>query len=92
MSEHESKIPDSFPNREAEGQFFDTHDLTEFWHEGEPVKLKRTYSKPVQVRLDPETEHDLEVLAEEDSTKKSALARQYIVERIREEKARRRVS
>ena len=40
----ESRIPD-FNNREEEAEIFVTHDFTEFWQEGTPVKPRRTYSE-----------------------------------------------
>ncbi len=41
---------DDFNNREEEAEFFDTHDFTEFWQEGTPVKPRRTYSEAIQER------------------------------------------
>jgi predicted HicB family RNase H-like nuclease len=81
------EIPD-FNNREEEAEFFDTHDFTEFWQEGTPVKPRRTYSEAMQVRLDPETDHELQALAEERGVKKSTLARIWLIERIRQERNR----
>ena len=68
----ESNIPD-FRNREEEAEFFDTHDFTEFWHEGIPIKPHRTYSESMQVRLDPETDHALQSIADRKGLKKSTL-------------------
>ena len=79
---------DDFKNREEEAEFFDTHDFTEFWQEGTPVKPRRTYSEAMQVRLDPETDHELQALAEERGVKKSTLARIWLIERIRQERNR----
>jgi predicted HicB family RNase H-like nuclease len=80
----ESHIPD-FRNREEEAEFFDTHDFTEFWHEGIPVKPHRTYSESMQVRLDPETDHALQSIADRKGLKKSTLARIWLQERLHQE-------
>jgi hypothetical protein len=85
-------MPD-FDNREEEAAYVDSH-FFELWKEGEPVSIiyKRNYNKPMQVRLDEEADQDLEQLAAEAGTKKSTLARQWIKERIKQEKAHRRAS
>ena len=83
----ETNMPD-FQSREEEAEYLDSHFL-ELWQEGEPVSIKRSYNKPVQVRLDEAADHDLEAFAAEAHLKKSTLARQWLMERIEQEKARR---
>lgn len=82
----------AFHTTEEEAAFWDSHDFTEFWQDAEPVILKRTYNRPVQVRLDEQADHDLEVFAAEAHIKKSTLARQWLMERIQQEKTQRRAS
>lgn len=86
----DTNMPD-FQSREEEAEYLDRHFL-ELWQAGEPVNIKRTYSRPMQVRLDPVADRDLEMLAAEVHLKKSTLARQWLMERIEQEKARRRAS
>jgi len=94
-SHYPTKATDTIPafhSLEEEAEFWDTHDLTAFWDEGEPATLKRNYSRPVQVRLDTEADLDLQIFAQEAGTKKSTLARQWLLERIKQEKARHQAS
>lgn len=56
------------------------------------VHSTRNYNKPIQVRLDAQADLDLQALADEAHTKKSTLARQILMERIEQEKTRRRAS
>lgn len=83
----ESRIPD-FNNGEEEAEFFDTHDFTEFWDEGTPVKPRRIYSQSMQVRLDPRIDAELQEFVNEQSVKKSTLARMWLEQRIRQEHER----
>jgi hypothetical protein len=57
----ESRIP-KFANREEEAAFWDTHDISDYWDELKPVKLKvakNLSTLPLPVRY---TEHRLSSL------------------------------
>lgn len=55
----------AFNSYEEEAAFWDTHDFTEFQQETELVTVRSTRGllTNVQVRFDPETDHELEALA-----------------------------
>ena len=52
----ESRIP-KFANREEEAAFWDNHDISDYWDELKPVKLKvaKNLSKGITIRFDEET-------------------------------------
>jgi hypothetical protein len=60
-TEAHGSIP-AFHSYEEEAEFWDTHDFTEFKQETTPVAARPTrgLSANVQVRFDPETDHELE--------------------------------
>lgn len=86
----------AFNSYEAEAAWWDETDTGDPEIEAEmtPVTVRstRNYSKPLQVRLDEQADADLQALAEEAHLKKSTLARQLLMERIAQEKARRKAS
>ena len=56
----------AFNSNEEEPHFWDTHSTADFTHETKPVKVSGTrFSAIVQVRFDPETDHELEAIARE---------------------------
>jgi hypothetical protein len=83
------RIP-AFKNYEEEATFWDTHDFTDFKNETKPVKVRSTrgLSENVQVRFDPETDHELEALAQERGMKKATLIRTWVLERLRQDRNR----
>ena len=84
--EHGS-IP-AFNSYEEEAVFWDTHDFTDLEAETEPAKVvaARGFSSKVEVRLEPDTDHELEALALKKGMKKSTLIRTWILERLDQER------
>src|SRR6478672_3375861 len=80
----------AFNSYEEEANFWDTHSITDFTGETEAVKVRTTrgLSANVQVRFDPETDHELEALARERGMKKSTLIRIWVLERLRQDRNR----
>ena len=79
-----SRIPD-FASREDEAASWDTHDVTEFIEETRPVKLRvgKTPSEGLAVRLDRRDREDLERRAGEQGIGPSTPFRMWIKERLR---------
>jgi hypothetical protein len=84
-TEAHGSIP-AFHSYEEEAEFWDTHDFTDFKQETTPVIVRSTrgLSANVQVRFDPDTDHELEALARERGMKKSTLIRTWVLERLRQ--------
>lgn len=80
----------AFNSYEEEAAFWDTHSTTDFTNETESVKVSvtRGLSANVQVRFDPDTDHELEALARERGMKKSTLIRMWVLERLRQDRNR----
>jgi hypothetical protein len=80
----------AFNSYEEEANFWDTHSITDFKEETEPVKVRATrgLSANVQVRFDPETDHELEAIARERGMKKATLIRIWVLERLRQDRNR----
>lgn len=78
----------AFNSYEEEANFWDTHDFTEFEAETRPTKVvaSRGFSAKVEVRLEPDTDHELEALALKKGMKKSTLIRTWILERLSQER------
>jgi len=76
-----------FNSYEEEATFWDTHDFTDFKQETTPVTVHSTrgLSANVQVRFDPETDHELEALARERGMKKATLIRTWVLERLKQD-------
>jgi predicted DNA binding CopG/RHH family protein len=81
----ESHIPE-FANREEEAAFWDNHDMSDYWDELKPVKLKvaKNLSKGITIRFDPETLRALRQQAHEKGIGPTTLARMWILERLRD--------
>ncbi|HVB62672.1 MAG TPA: CopG family antitoxin [Ktedonobacteraceae bacterium] len=81
----------AFHSYEEEATFWDTHSTADFTHETEPVEVHATrgLSANVQVRFDPETDHELEAIAHERGMKKATLIRMWVIERLRQDRNRR---
>jgi hypothetical protein len=73
-------------NTEEEAEYWDTHDLTEFWDEGTPVRLHYNKNKPMQIRLDIQTDRELQELADSQHIPKSTLARALLIKSIEQER------
>jgi hypothetical protein len=80
----------TFNSYEEEANFWDTHSTADFIKETEAVKVKATtgLSANVQVRFDPETDHELEAIARERGMKKATLIRTWVLERLRQDRNR----
>jgi|SRR5579863_1434798 predicted DNA binding CopG/RHH family protein len=85
----ESRIPD-FASREEEAEWWDTHDVTDYLDELQPVKvhMSRTLSEGVQVRFDPETMAALRQRAREQGIGSSSLIRMWVLEKLRSDEQR----
>ena len=88
-TEAHGSIP-AFNSYEEEANFWDTHSITDFRGETEAVKVRATrgLSANVQVRFDPETDHELEAIARERGMKKATLIRTWVLERLRQDRNR----
>jgi CopG antitoxin of type II toxin-antitoxin system len=80
----------AFNSYEEEANFWDTHGTTDFAHETKAVKVVATrgFTANVQVRFDPETDHELEAIARERGMKKATLIRTWVLERLRQDRNR----
>lgn len=80
----------AFNSYEEEAAFWDTHSTTDFTNKTEAVIVSATrgLSANVQVRFDPDTDHELEALARERGIKKSTLIRMWVLERLRQDRNR----
>ncbi len=80
----------AFKSYEEEANFWDTHSITDFAKETEAVKVSATHglSANIQVRFDPETDHELEIIAHECGMKKATLVRTWVLERLRHDRNR----
>ena len=88
-TEAHGSIP-AFNSYEEEANFWDTHSITDFKEETEAVQVRATrgLSANVQVRFDPETDHELEAIARERGMKKATLIRTWVLERLRQDRNR----
>jgi hypothetical protein len=88
-TEAHGSIP-AFNSYEEEASFWDTHSITELKAETEAVEVSATrdLSANVQVRFDPETDHELEAIARERVMKKATLIRTWVLERLRQDRNR----
>lgn len=88
-TEAHGSIP-AFNSYEEEANFWDIHSTADFTDETEPVRVRATrgLSANVQVRFDPETDHELEAIANERGVKKSTLIRMWVLERLRQDQNR----
>lgn len=86
-TEAHGSIP-AFHSYEEEAEFWDTHSISDFKNETESVKVIETrgFSKNVQVRFAPDTDHELEAIAQKKGVKKSTLIRTWVLERRNQER------
>ena len=80
----ESRIP-TFANCEEEAAFWDNNDVSDYWDELQPAKLKvaKNLSKGITIRLDADTLEELRQRAHEKGIGPTTLARMWILERLR---------
>lgn len=80
-----SRIPE-FASREEEAKFWDTHDITDYWDELKPVRVRfaKHLSEGITIRLDPKTLAELRFCAREKGIDPTTLARMWILERLQE--------
>ena len=76
-------IPE-FKSREEEAKFWDTHDLTDYWDEFKPVKVRfaKNLSEGITIRFDPQTLAKLREQARKKGMGPTTLARMWILERL----------
>jgi predicted DNA binding CopG/RHH family protein len=74
-----------FASREDEAEFWDTHDLADYWQELKPVRARfaKNLSEGITVRLDPETLAELRRQAHARGIGPTTLVRMWIVEQLR---------
>ena len=81
-----SRIPD-FTSIEEEAEFWDTHDLSDYWDEFKPVELRvspnLTSVFHLDVRLGKEDWNQLERLSRERETTPASLVTAWVRERLR---------
>jgi predicted DNA binding CopG/RHH family protein len=92
MTEHQkqSRIP-RFSSRQEEAEFWDSHDITDYLDELQPVEVKvsKNLSEGITVRLDEESLNELRSIAAEQGIGPTTLMRMWVLERLRELKNRR---
>ena len=76
-------IPE-FKSRREEAEFWDTHDLADYWDEFKPVKVRfaKNLSEGITIRFDPETLARLREQARKKGMVPTILARMWILERL----------
>ena len=76
-------IPE-FKSRQEEAEFWDTHDLADYWDEFKPVKARfaRNLSEGITIRFDPETLAKLREQARKKGMGPTTLARMWILEHL----------
>ena len=84
-----NSIP-SFHSYEEEAEWWDTHDTgtAEIEAEMTPVTVRstRNYPEDIQVHFDPETDHELETIAQQRGLQKANLIYTWVLERLRQER------
>ena len=81
-----SRIPE-FKTIEEEAEFWDTHDLADYWDELKPVKARfvdKLFDR-VTIPVDADTLAQLDALASEEELNATALARRWVLERLEQE-------
>ena len=88
MSEknRKSRIPE-FRTIEEEAEFWDTHDTTDYEDEFKPIKVRfadKLFDR-VTIPVDADTLAQLDALAREEELNATALARRWVLERLKQE-------
>jgi len=75
-----------FASREEEAQFWDTHDLADYWDEFTPVEVTfaKKLSEGITIRFDKETLVELRRRAHEKGIGPTTLARMWILEHLKQ--------
>ncbi len=81
-----SKPIPEFKTIAEEAEFWDTHDLADYWDAFKPVRVRlaKNLSEGISIRLDTPTLHKLRLQAAEKGVGPTTLARMWILERLRE--------
>ncbi len=81
------RIPD-FASREEMAEWFDTHDMADYWDELKPTKVRfaKNLSEGLNIRLDQETLERLRTVAQDKGIGPTTLARIWILEHLRQER------
>jgi predicted DNA binding CopG/RHH family protein len=84
----QAKIIPKFASYEEEAHFWDTHDVTDYWEELEPVQMHyaKKPTRPVNVRFDDDALRDIRTLALQRGIGATTLIRMWALEKLREEK------
>jgi len=79
------RIPD-FATREEEAEWWDTHSITDYLDELEPVQVRfsKSLSNPIAVRLDPQDRVELARRASDLGIGPSTLIRMWVRERLKQ--------
>jgi predicted DNA binding CopG/RHH family protein len=78
-----------FSSVEKEAEFWDTHDVTDFWDEMTPVKVRfaKNLSQGMTIRLDLDTTIKLKSEAAKKGIGATTLVRMWVLERLKEQAA-----
>jgi predicted DNA binding CopG/RHH family protein len=95
MTEKKRKVKSrisNFESLEEEAEFWDTHDTADYEGEFKPVKVRfaKNFSEGITIRFDHETLEGLRARANKRGISPTALARIWIIERLKEDQPSRR--
>jgi len=81
-----SRIP-QFASREEAAEWFDTHDMADYWDEFEPVEMEvaKPLSHGIIIELDSETFRALTALARRKRVNRINMAKSWVLSRLKEE-------
>ena len=84
-----SRIPE-FKSREEEAEWFDTHDMADYWDEFKPVKVRfaKNLTTGLTLRLDHETMAKLKKVAREKRMPPTSLVHLWVLEHLAEAEGR----
>ncbi len=84
-----TRIP-TFSSIEEEAEFWDTHDVTDYWDELKPVKARfaKNLSHGMTIRLDLDTSIKLRSEAARKGIGPTTLVRMWVIERLQEQRKR----
>jgi predicted DNA binding CopG/RHH family protein len=85
-----SRIPE-FRSREEEAVWWDTHDITDYFDELQPVKVRfaKNLSQGITIRLDPETLAEVRARARAKGIGPTTLIRMWILDHLQDERQQR---
>ena len=78
----------SFKSIQEEAEFWDTHDMADYWDQFKPVKVRvaQNLSEGITIRLDPDTLERVRELASDKGIGPTTLIRMWVIEKIKDEK------